>query len=99
METDNQTQLKEVESDKIFGFIPKDMKWYQKIPIIIFCGFLMLLVKSMTTNARCHSQQKARFKKKLKYFNPTVREGWFGKEITWVGRDKPLSDEEVKKLM
>lgn len=38
-------------------------------------------------------------KKMLKYFNPIIEQGFWGTKIKWVGREKPLTDEELEKLM
>lgn len=35
---------------------------------------------------------------KLKYFKPMITEGFWGKKVTWIPRDKPLSAKEVEKL-
>lgn len=47
---------------------------------------------------RSNSGERNRIKKKLRYFNPIITEGFWGKKITWVGRERPLTDEELEKF-
>lgn len=40
-------------------------------------------------------KENKHLKEKLRYFNPIIKEGFWSNSITWVGREKPLSDDEL----
>lgn len=46
-----------------------------------------------------YSKNESQIKNKLRYFNPIIKEHWFwGKRVIWVGRNKPLTKQEVNEL-
>jgi hypothetical protein len=38
-------------------------------------------------------------RKKLRYFNPTIKKSFLGQYIEWTGREKPLTDKELNALL
>lgn len=76
----------------------KPLKWYQKIlyavPSFLFFMAAVIVGKYIKNKI----EQRQHLKTKLKYFNPTIKQGWFGKTITWTMRDKPLSDEQLEEF-
>lgn len=46
-----------------------------------------------------HNSKTEKIKRRLKHFNPTIKQGIFGEYVEWTGREKPLTDEEVEELM
>ena len=71
------------------------LKWYQKLIFIMMFPTLFVLFKNFTTR----SSAREKIKRKMKYFNPTITEGFWGNKITWVGREKPLTDEQVEQML
>ena len=43
-------------------------------------------------------EENKALKQKLRYFNPIIKQGFWSNSVTWVGREKPLSDEELDNL-
>jgi hypothetical protein len=67
------------------------------ITIILFLPIsnTLILLSSKANNA-----QREREKERLRYFNPIIKKDFWGNEIIqWVGREKPLTDEELNQLM
>lgn len=87
--------------DTLFLEKEEDLKWHQKIERFIFLGavgiVMVVFVNKMIGKAK--SSHNATMRRKLKYFNPTINEGIFFNTVTWTGREKPLTDEDVEKLM
>lgn len=36
-------------------------------------------------------KQQKDMEEKVKYFRPTIKQGWFGETVSWEMRDKPLN--------
>ena len=77
----------------------KKIKWYVKL--IRFCLRIPIFFIALLYENRLKERQRRikQIKKKLKYFNPTIHECFFGNTVSWTGREKPLSDEEVNNLI
>ncbi len=65
------------------------------IGIIMISIFAVLLLRAFLYAI----DRRKEVKRKLKYFNPVITETWWGKKITWVGRDRPLTDEQLQELL
>jgi hypothetical protein len=61
-----------------------------------FFGILIGMMLGMMLSGRLKRYQRIR--RRVKYFNPVITEGFWGKKITWVGRDTPLTEAQLKKL-
>jgi regulatory protein YycI of two-component signal transduction system YycFG len=66
---------------------------------IIIAVFLCPSYFIMNDSRKQRNQTQNKLRKRLKHFNPTIKQGLFGKYVEWSGRDKPLTDEEVEELM
>ena len=42
-----------------------------------------------------NKSEKKKLREKVRYFKPTLVEGFWSKEIRWEMRDKPLTDDEL----
>lgn len=73
-------------------------KWYAKLIIGILKIISLPVVAYIGSNLKERERRTKQLKNKLKYFNPTVHEGFLGKSVSWTGREKPLSDEEVENI-
>jgi hypothetical protein len=80
-------------------------KYFNKISLYlsklsnkIFWFFVAVVMLLIFEEMKERKHKKNRMKSKLKYFNPIVEESIFGKKITWILREKPLSDEELENL-
>lgn len=72
------------------------LKWYQKIILIITAPIAIGLI----TTISAQNSKREEMKKRLKYFSPNIKRNFFGNEyIEWIGRDKPLTEEELKELL
>lgn len=85
-----------MQQSEIFKVDTEKMKWYEKVlwfilKVSMFIP-LMLIKAQMKNNIR----KKAYLKSKIRRFNPVITEGFWGKKITWVGREKPLTDKELE---
>ena len=66
----------------------------------VFVDIAVLMIQMVLIEEKYKYNKKYReVRGKLKYFNPVLKEGFFFKSITWVGREKPLTDEELNSLM
>ena len=66
----------------------------------VFVDIAVLMIQMVLIEEKYKYNKKYReVRGKLKYFNPVLKEGFFFKSITWVGREKPLTDEELNILM
>lgn len=75
----------------------KPLKWYYKLNFYML-GFILFLL--MGNSYKRNISAKDKISKKLRYFNPIIKKGFWGNNIIeWVGRDKPLTDEELNKLL
>ena len=82
----------------------KRQTWYARLKqntkdILITTAIAATGVGMLMLVKRFENNERNQVKKKLKYFNPTIHEGIFGKTVTWTGREKPLTDEELKNLL
>ncbi len=74
---------------------PKEkLKWYQKLSF----SMVALPIALFAVHLNQRNQEKKELRKKMRYFNPIIREGFWGNTTTWVCRDKPLTDDELEKL-
>ena len=67
--------------------------------LIAFCLGLFPIAIYAYIHHKEYSSKKAEIKRRLKHFNPTIKQGLFGEYVEWSGRDKPLTDEEVDELI
>jgi hypothetical protein len=74
------------------------MKWHQKIVFGFFAIIVLILFATLIPKIERRNHLKSSIRKRLRYFNPVITEGLFGKRVKWVGRDKPLTDEELERL-
>ena len=75
------------------------LKWWQKLYMYPLKWSLGLTMVSLMRNANIRSQKTNEFKRNLKFFNPIIKKDFWGdNKIEWVGRDKPLTDDEVEAL-
>lgn len=79
------------EPEKKMGFFKKALTSLLYFPVKLFTFILLEKI-----NERRRREQE--IKEKIKYFNPVIKEGLFSNSITWVGRDKPLTDQELEVL-
>lgn len=94
-----------IEEDEIFdkkdvSFIFSDFdnenkinRFKQVFIFILFPTFFWLKVLSGN-----RTKKNKALKEKLRYFNPTIKEGFLSNTVTWVGREKPLNDDELDNL-
>ena len=76
----------------------KTFKWYDKLNIWML-GFTIILLTGGKI-LRHSGSDSDKLKKKLRYFNPIIKKDFWGNQyVEWVGRDKPLTDEELNKLL
>jgi hypothetical protein len=67
------------------------------ITYIVFEAIVIILIRQYS---KANNAQRERTKERLRYFNPIIKKDFWGNEITeWVGREKPLTDEELNQLM
>jgi hypothetical protein len=75
------------------------LKWWQKLYMYPLKWSLELTMVSLMRNANVRSQKTNEFKRNLKFFNPIIKKDFWGdNKIEWVGRNKPLTDDEVEAL-
>lgn len=74
------------------------MKWYQKIAFGFLAIIVLIFFIALIPKIQRHNHLKSSIRKRLRYFNPVITEGLWGKKVKWVGRDKPLTDEELEHL-
>lgn len=84
------------------GEEPKS-NWFKQARSKVFCFLLMVFIGplflQLIVNAK-RNPRRNRMKQRLKYFNPVIEKDFFGNEkVKWVGRDRPLSDEQLKELL
>lgn len=71
-----------------------------KIQLLILGLFLFPIYVLVNTRRKLHVEAENKTKRRLKYFNPIIKKGIIGDEyIEWIGREKPLTDEEVELLI
>ena len=74
----------------------KPLKWYDKVNICLL--FIPVAIYGICLIGR--GKQISRAKEKMRCFNPIIRIDFFGNDkIEWIERDKPLTDEELNKLI
>jgi len=76
----------------------KELTRIEKIKVYCFAKLLEGILIIMMPKIREHQKRKHDLKNKLRHFNPIIKEGLLGTRIDWVGRDKPLTDEELNNL-
>ena len=77
------------------------MKWHQKIVFGFLAIIVLILFTALIPKIERRNHLKSSIRRRLRYFNPVITEGpWpWGKRVKWVGREKPLTDEEFDKLI
>ena len=76
---------------------PLNLKWYHKI--CIFIGALIIGI-IFIFQIEPVTKKRREYAKRLRCFNPIIKKNIFGFERTeWIGRDKPLTDEELNDLL
>ena len=63
--------------------------------VIGMANFGAYVIEEISGSSR---EQQEMIKSKIKYFKPTIIEGFWGKTIKWEMRDKPLTDKELEDL-
>jgi len=63
--------------------------------VIGMANFGTYVLEEIFGNSREHREM---IKSKIKYFKPTITEGFWGKTVKWEMRDKPLTDQELEDL-
>ncbi len=77
----------------------RKLKWHEKI-IQYFLLALFALVAVVFIKKFCSNRENfSAIRKRLRYFNPTVTETFWGKRVTWTGRQNPLTDEELDNFL
>lgn len=70
-------------------------KWYQ-YPIK---WLWQLAVNIVASYVKIELAKREQTKQKLRYFNPVIKKDFLGNnKIEWIGRDKPLTDEQLEQL-
>lgn len=69
-------------------------------PLIWLITGLVAIVFFMASR-RYMEQHRKRHKafRKMKYFKPTIHDGFFGESVSWELRDKPLSDQQLNEII
>lgn len=78
---------------------PPPRPWYQKIPQFIFGGFILLVFLLIAATLAKRKRKHTALKTRLKYFNPVIRQRWYGRSVDWVGRSRALSEAELEALL
>jgi hypothetical protein len=76
----------------------KLLRGIKKICQAIGRAFIFIVLKIIDQRVQERLDAIDKVKTKVKYFNPTITEGFFGKKVTWTMRDKPLTDDEMNNL-
>lgn len=77
----------------------KKMKWWENILRLCLSFILGFFLIGLMKSVKQSEAKKKAIRHRLRYFNPTIKKDWWGDEkIEWVGRDKPLTDEELDKI-
>jgi len=71
------------------------LTWYQAIFFWLVAWTVRII---FLPKLERYTAKRREVKRKLKYFNPVLSEGFWGKKITWIGRVKPLSKDQVNEL-
>lgn len=65
----------------------------------IYLLFLTLVFFCFISSYRSKREKRATVKRRLKYFTPIMTDGFWGTRITWIARDRPLTDDELSNLV
>jgi hypothetical protein len=76
----------------------KKRSFKQKIRVIRIT-ILMRILKFCANLIIGELKNRQELKNKLKYFKPTIHEGFFSNKISWEQRNKPLTDTELKNII
>jgi hypothetical protein len=77
------------------SFADKTRK-FLSAPFLFFLRVTFMIAFLKVIDIKSKIKEK---RNKLKYFKPTIEEGLLYDTTSWTMRDKPLTDEEVDKLM
>ena len=88
----------ELKKQADFDFHKWMTKWRNRLFLCFMVGASIIIAIMIVGTTRNYSRTKNKIKTRLRYFNPTITETWWGRRITWVGRKIPLTDEELLKL-
>ena len=69
-----------------------------RIAIVSTMVFVGIIVGFMLIGANKKMSKEEKLKSKLKHFNPIIKSFWWGHRIVWVGREKPLADDQLDAL-
>lgn len=65
---------------------------------ILFYLFLIMVALFFVGVLEKRNRKEKKIRTKLKYFTPSIKEGFFGNTVTWKLRDKSLTDEQLDNL-
>ncbi len=74
------------------------IKWWHKVGFYMLAFIIFMICGSQMERYRANTYKKTKLRRKLKFFNPVITETIWGRKVTWVGREKPLTDEELEHL-
>lgn len=92
------------ERESNFWLFPKGdgevkSNWWEYLFVNPFRLLMLFTLFVMMRTSNRASSKKQDLKNKLKYFNPLIKKDFLGNyNIEWVGRDKPLTEDEVEAL-
>ena len=83
---------KEVNNEQKPKVLYKEL--FKDIAFIFSIGAIYMLLQHQSKN------RNKRLEERVRFFNPVIKRNWCGDEyIEWVGKDKPLTDEELSKIL
>lgn len=81
-------------SKKMSFILYKTGKGIKRLLLTIAKGIIELYV---IPQLRSNIRERKKLETKLRHFSPVIKETFWGNHITWVEREKPLTDEQLKK--
>ena len=86
-------------NNNIFDGDNVKLKWYHKILLYPLKLIIEVIITGIANKIEHRNRIEKSYKNKLRFFNPIIKKNVWGNEyIEWVGRDKPLTYEEIEKL-
>jgi len=73
----------------------KEISAFKKTLIYILFFPSIILLKGFSKKRK---RENKALKERLRYFNPIIKQGFWSNSVSWVGREKPLSDEELENI-
>lgn len=77
---------------------PKKLDWKMKLLLVLITPFAVFYVKKLADSARINRKEEEKERRKIKFFKPTITEGFFSNKVKWEMRDAPLTDEQVNEF-